>query len=286
MKGKRIITVLGLMVFLCAGCGKTSSGNERKDDLRDEVNRKEEEVREQLALSDDSSAVSETSEEESPADFKEIPCVRIEYYIPPGTSREIEFSQFSLADESFSNWEITENSAEPKGVNVRLSNVSSESVRIELWTLEQDATQPVVGGVASQAGGIWFVRRDDSSYLISFPGMSWMDYLDLSEEEVKGKLIANRILETAFDTGAASLSATWETGYVNTFHLDFNAPDSPWESGLSSAEIRIERRHEEAGDPRSNALGAKPYYKVLVQRYQANGNFVVSGPHLDVSCLE
>lgn len=214
-------------------------------------------------------------------EFKVIPCIRKEYYIPPGESRTVSFSQISG---STARWELVNaENVEARDFYVRLEDVSTESVWASMWAVDQDNPQEILKGVATRSGSAWFIRKDDYRYLVFLSGMPLHEYFSMGEEDVYGRLKNLSGIGSALENGRLSIADSSETLYVSTFHLLIETPedsDEKWPGGL---ELKLERKGDADQSSLSTVFTQK--YKVLIQRYSRNGNYVVSGAHIEASCL-
>lgn len=287
MKAIRRLLLLGLALFLIGGCGRKDEDRAPvQDTTRDEQPSDEADMEtdgEDDGYDDEEGNEYEDAEgqEDSDDDFKITPCLRKEYYLPPGTSKQVSFTQLSPTDGSSKEWTIVQNPLEQKGGSLRFEYITSDSAYFDVWTLEQDPSEPVLTGIAARSSGIWFIRRDKSTYLITIPGLSWKTYFNLTEEEILSRISGAGNVMQALDNGRMRLSTTSDPFYFNTFHFSIEVPDTPGERGISGMEVKLEQGESEPNKPNS-----RPLLKILVQRYNSTGNFVVSAPHIEASCLE
>jgi hypothetical protein len=90
------------------------------------------------------------------------------------------------------------------------------------------------------------------------------------------------------EEGRLSLTQTTIDCYINTFHIHIAAPGGSGRSFASGLNVILEQT-----DARERILEklisvhhrARPVAKILVQRSDSAGNFVLFGPYVESSCF-
>jgi len=215
-------------------------------------------------------------------DFKEIPCENIEYYIAPGTTRDISFSYLSLNEDSEDDWFFLKNEIEQYDISITLNDISSESVQINSWELVSENENKKFNFSGMKFGSIWLIKSDEETATVFLTDMSITQYHNLSESDILERLENIPTIKRALDKGIISLSQSSIDIYINFLNFTVDFPANVKKTFMSGLNIILQKK---TTDKLKN-LKILKQFKIKAFRMSNKGNCSFFGDIIRPSCFE